>query len=184
MLTRGSQRRGYDVDGGSWGETSRASRVHGEKRQKSLMHQYQWCVTDNHSDGVCSDLSDILCTGWHAEVTHKHQAHGEWAGLGEAKEVYWRLWTRGLVILTLHSNTGLERRTVFTVLLFIIQSIFMPSKWSQSSELNHFFHQQSNQLINCYNTNYLLLIKAHVYNNILKGFCCLIALISHLNSKW
>lgn len=70
MFTERSQRHRDEVDGRSWGETSRASCVHAV----------------------------------HAEVTAKHQAHGEWGGFGEAEEIYRGFWSRRLIIHILIIN--------------------------------------------------------------------------------
>lgn len=63
---------------------------------------------------IYSDLPNVLYTGWHAEVTKQHQAYGERAGLGEAEEVYWRFWSRRLII-SLYSKIGLHLTTIFTL---------------------------------------------------------------------
>lgn len=63
---------------------------------------------------IYSDLPNVLYTGWHAEVTKQHQAYGERAGLGEAEEVYWRFWSRRLII-SLYSKIGLYLTTIFTL---------------------------------------------------------------------
>lgn len=63
---------------------------------------------------IYSDLPNVLYTGWHAEVTKQHQAYGERAGFGEAEEVYWRFWSRRLII-SLYSKIGLHLTTIFTL---------------------------------------------------------------------
>lgn len=86
---------------------------------------------------IYSDLPNVLYTGWHAEVTKQHQAYGERAGLGEAEEVYWRFWSRRLII-SLYSKIGLYLTTIFTLLCF--RSFDSPFQllWKNSGKCHRF----------------------------------------------